>query len=172
MATNNALNNTIYQHRFCYKLSSDQLNIVGDGVTTVTLPLDTIIEDTDNMCAGGTVTLSHSGIWVIGASIKLTDNYADIQEIFAGSYSENFDGEIFAFSTYPLSGQTKKKTIFNNIINDSAYLPKGEIVSFTIRAGHWPTLTNVFGVLATDPAFPVMMWGYCLAEDYGNLADI
>lgn len=171
MATNNALNNTIYQHRFCYKLSSDQLNIVGDGTTTVTLPLDTIIEDTDNMCAGGTVTLSHSGIWVIGASIKLTDNYADIEYISAGPNSTTFIGDIFALSTYPLSVQTGKMTRTSSNMSVKGYIPKGDIVSFTITAS-WTTATNVFGVLATDAAFPVMMWGYCLAEDYGNLANI
>jgi hypothetical protein len=171
MATNNALNNTIYQHRFCYQLSTDQLNIVGDGATTVNLPLDTIIEDTDGMCAGGSVTLSHSGIWCIGASIKLTNNYADIESISAGPNSTDFIGDIFAFSTYPLSGQTKKTTRFSFNISTNGYIPKGNIVSFTITAS-WTTATNVFGVLATDAAFPVMMWGYCLAEDYGNLADI
>ncbi len=171
MATNNALNNNIYKHRFCYGLSADQLNIVGDGVTTVTLPLDTIIEDTDNMCAAGAVTLSHSGIWVIGASIKLTANYADIESISAGPNSTDFIGDIFAFATYPLASQTKKITRFSSNMSTNGYIPKGNIVTYTITAS-WTTATNVFGVLATDAAFPVMMWGYCIAEDYGTLASI
>lgn len=169
MATNNALNNNIYKHRFCYGLSADQLNIVGDGVTTVTLPLDTIIEDTDGMCAGGSVTLSHSGIWCIGASIELTANYADIENISAGPNSTDFVGDMFAFATYPLASQTNKITSYN--ISTDGYIPKGNVVTYNITA-FWTTATNVFGVLATDAAFPVMMWGYCIAEDYGTLASI
>lgn len=51
------------------------------------------------------------------------------------------------------------------------YIPKGNVIHYTVFAS-WTTATNVFGVLATDASFPVMMWGYCIAPDYGNLASL
>jgi hypothetical protein len=180
MATINSINNSPYAHSFCIKLSTDQLNIVGSNwYSRVVLPLDTVVYDPDGVYdpMSGKITLQQSGVWVLGGSCKLTSNYADMQnaQVAIGPSNESWGDFMYLINparmTFPLSTPYFKQS---GIIIDADYqshLSKGTSLVLSIN-GYWSTETDVFGVIATDPAWPTMIWGHCIAPDYGLLADI
>jgi hypothetical protein len=178
MATNNAINNVIYPYRFCYQLSTDKLNVIGDS-NYYQVPFDTTIEDSGgSFGATNYVTLSVSGMWVIGASIKLTDNYADITALSAAVFDKPAVEmlavgmlELVPFGVTAPFDQTYKRAGYNALEGFTGYLPKGTMLTLRVAA-EWGTGTNVFGLLGSDTSFPTMIWGYCYAPDYGILAHI
>lgn len=180
MATNNSINNSPYAHSFCIKLSTDQLNIVGSNWNTrVVLPLDTVVYDPDGVYnpISGEITLQQSGIWVLGGSCKLTSNYADMQNahIAIGPSEESLSDFIYiinpALISFPLSTPYFKQSGIIIDVDFQGHLSKGTVLVLSM-AGYWSTETDVFGVIATDPTWPTMIWGYCIAPDYGLFADI